>query len=110
MTPQFFIAVMDAWSLGPSKIPLPWTHAYSVPERSTPCSTTVCPLALTSLLPDTCSCGAGPLAVLVGDGVGVGVGEDEGEVVGVGVGVGPVPPLQAMPLRVKAVGAALVPL
>src|ERR1700733_7103276 len=103
---------MDAWSLGPSKIPLPGPHACPVPERSTPCSTTVCPLALTSLLPDTCSCGAGPLAVLVGDGVGVGVGEDEGEVVGVGGGggVGPVPPLHAMPLRVKAVGAALVPL
>ena len=50
--------MIDAWSLGPSKIPLPCTHAYSVPERSTPCSTTWAPLAFSSLLPDTCSCGA----------------------------------------------------
>ena len=48
--------------------------------------------------------------MLVGDGVGVGVGEDEVVGVGVGVGVGPVPPLHATPLRVKAMGAALVPL
>ena len=59
--PQLFIAVMDAWSFGPSKMPPPWTHLYSVPERFTPCSTTVLPLALTSLLPDTCSCGAEPV-------------------------------------------------
>ena len=58
MTPQAFIAVIDAWSLGPSKIPQPCTHAYSVPDRSTPCSTTGVPEALTSWLPDTCSCGA----------------------------------------------------
>ena len=56
--PQLLIAVMEAWSFGPSKMPLPWTHAYSVPDRSTPCSTTWLPFASTSLLPDTCSCGA----------------------------------------------------
>ena len=55
---QLFIADIDAWSLGPSKIPLPCTHLYSVPERSTPCSTTVAWFALTSLFPDTCNCSA----------------------------------------------------
>src|SRR6266700_84025 len=103
------MAVMDAWSLGPSKIPLPCTHAYSVPERSAPCSTTCWPLALTSLFPDTCSCGAAALPVEVGDGVGV--GEEDGVVVGVGVGLGePEAPLQVVPLRVKVAGAVLVPL
>ena len=62
--PQLLIAVMDAWSFAPSKIVVPpCTHSYSVPERSTPCSTTVAPLALTSLLPDTCNCGAAPEVV-----------------------------------------------
>ena len=93
-------------------MPLPCTHAYSVPERSTPCSTTVWPLALTSLFPDTCSCGAVVAPDEVGDGVGVGVGEEDGDVVGLGEGLGEavLPPLQAAPLRVKAVGAVLVPL
>ncbi len=82
-----------------------------MPERSTPCSTTCWPLALTSLFPDTCSCGAAALPVEVGDGVGVGVGEEVGVVVGVGVGLGePEAPLQVVPLRVKAAGAVLVPL
>jgi hypothetical protein len=63
------------------------------------------------LLPDTCSWGAGPLAVEVGVGVGVGVGELVGLLVGVGVGEEVTPlPLQAVPLMLKAVGAVLVPL
>src|SRR5699024_11048118 len=41
----------------------PWTQANSPPERSTPCSTTPLPCALTSLFPDTCSWGA-PLVAL----------------------------------------------
>jgi hypothetical protein len=45
----------------------------------------------------------------VGDGVGVGVGEEDGDV-GEGLGEAVLPPLQAVPLRVKAVGAVLVPL
>ena len=98
------MTVIDAWSLGPWKMPLPCTHAYSVPERSTPCSTTVSPLALTSLFPDTCSCGAVVAPDEGGDGVGVGVGEEDGDVVGEGLGEAVLPPLQAVPLRVNAVG------
>ena len=37
-------------------MPWPWTHSYSVPERSTPRSTICWPLALTSSFPDTRSC------------------------------------------------------
>ena len=57
--------------------------------------------------------GAAPGVPLeVGDGVGVGVGEEVGDVVGLGEGLGDAvaPPLQAVPLRVNAVGAVLVPL
>ena len=41
-----------------------------------------------------------------------GVGEEVGDVLGLGEGLGDavLPPLQAVPLRVKAVGAVLVPL
>src|SRR6516164_707437 len=60
LMPRFFIVVMDACPLGPSKMPCPCTHWYSVPERFTPCSPTCRPLALTSSLPDTCTCGAAP--------------------------------------------------
>src|SRR5450432_3575913 len=89
LTPTDFIAVMEAWSLGPSKMPQPCTQANSVPDRSTPCSTTCWPLALTSTAPDTCNCGALPAdgaglgVVAVGDGLGVAVGW-----VAVGAGVG----------------------
>jgi hypothetical protein len=34
---QEAIAAIEASSLGPSKIPQPWMHANSVPERLTPC-------------------------------------------------------------------------
>src|ERR1700689_3322487 len=34
-------------------MPLPCTHSYSVPDLSTPCSTTRWPLALTSSFPNT---------------------------------------------------------
>jgi hypothetical protein len=45
-------------------------------------------------------------------GLGLGLGLDVGDVVGLGEGLGEavLPPLQAIPLRVKAVGAVLVPL
>src|SRR5689334_15552649 len=39
-------------------MPLPWTHMYSVPDRSTPRSTTGAPAESTSSFPDTCNCGA----------------------------------------------------
>jgi hypothetical protein len=43
-------------------------------------------------------------------GLGLGLGLEVGDVVGEGLGEAVLPPLQAVPLRVKAVGAALVPL
>src|ERR1700749_3697913 len=60
LTFQLNIAVTAAWSTSPSKMPLPWTQAYSVPDRSTPRRITCWPDAFSSLLPDTCSCGAAP--------------------------------------------------
>ena len=45
-----------------------------------------------------------------GDGVVVGVGDEVGVVEGEGLGEPVPPPLQAVPLSVNAVGAALVPL
>jgi hypothetical protein len=60
LIPQLFIALTAAWSTSPSKIPLPCTQAYSVPDRSTPRRITAWPALLSSLFPDTCSCGAGP--------------------------------------------------
>src|SRR6516164_1726853 len=60
------IALTAVWSIGPSQTPVPFTHAYSPPDRSTPCRTTCWPVAeFTSLLPDTWSCGAGALIVQV---------------------------------------------
>jgi hypothetical protein len=137
LTPAGFIAETEAWSLGPSKMPQPCTQANSVPDRSTPCSTTCWPLALTSWPPDTCSCGALPVAGgavgvtvgAVGVGVGVGavgvgvtVGVGAGVTVGVGVvtggagtgvladgdGAGPAP--QVVPLSENDTGRGLVPL
>src|SRR5258708_3652469 len=58
LIPCCFITRIDARLSGPSKIPALCTHMNSVPERSTPWSNTGWPEALTSLLPDTCSCGA----------------------------------------------------
>src|ERR1035438_2908495 len=60
--PQPFIAVIDAWSIGPFHSPVPCTQANSPPDRSTPCSTTWLPPAFTSSFPETCSCGAVPVA------------------------------------------------
>src|SRR3977135_541254 len=76
---QLAIAATEPASLGPSKMPQPWIHAYSVPERLTPSKRTGCPAALSNRLPDTRS--AKPVA-----GVGAGVGVGEGETVGLGVG------------------------
>src|SRR5258705_349039 len=61
---QDFIAVTAAWSTSPSKMPLPWTQEYSVPDRLIPRRITWLPFASSSLLPDTCSCAA-PLVVTV---------------------------------------------
>lgn len=91
---QFLIAETEAASMGPSHIPLPWTQANSPPERFTPRRRTAAPAAFTNVLPETFSLGAGPSG---------------GGVVGGSV-VGSPPPLQAVPLSAKAVGAAFVPL
>src|SRR5689334_7058539 len=88
---QVFIASMEAWSTGPSHMPLPWTQANSPPEWFTPRSRYVAPLAVTRWLPETCSAGAVPYV-----GVTVGVGVGEGSVVTV--------PSQTTPLTVKVAG------
>jgi hypothetical protein len=59
---QLFIAVTDAWSIGPSQMPWPFTHEYSPPARFTPRSTTRRPRAVNSPLPDTCRAGTALLA------------------------------------------------
>jgi hypothetical protein len=56
--PHLVIALIEVWSSGPLKIPRPWTHSYSVPERFTPCRTVCCPPASRSSFPDTCNSGA----------------------------------------------------
>src|SRR2546428_6293220 len=81
---QLFMIEIDAASWGPSERPQPWMHAYSVPIRFTPCSVTVTPDALTSLLPCTCS---GEGAPAIGEGVAVGMGVVVGAGVFVGAGV-----------------------
>src|SRR5437870_2953586 len=86
---QLAMALIEAASLGPSKMPQPWMQAYSVPERSTPSSRIRFPRASRSWLPDTRSArpggGDGPR---VGAGVGLGVGLGAGViVVGEGLGV-----------------------
>ena len=52
-TCQLAIALTEGASLGPSKTPQPWTHAYSLPERFTPCRWTTRPLESSSRLPET---------------------------------------------------------
>src|SRR5690242_9539147 len=52
---QLAIAATEASSVGPSEIPKPCTHAYSVPERLTPRRLTRLPLSSMRLRPDTCS-------------------------------------------------------
>ena len=94
------IAATEASSTGPSKMPLPCTHANSAPERFTPCGTKTMPVPSTSWLPETCSAGA-PVE-----------GGVEGVVLGVVLGVedGVPTPLQVVPLTLNTVGAALLPL
>src|SRR5580698_8962511 len=91
------------------------TLAAGAADRSTP-KTSLVPWA-TENVPGSASSVAGPLlGELVGDddGDADAVGEEEGEALGdaevvLGEGLGEaVPPLQATPLRVKAVGAVLV--
>src|SRR5437016_4978194 len=53
------IAETLAWSDGPSKMPQPWTQAYSVPERLTPLNWTGVPAASTIWSPETRTAGAG---------------------------------------------------
>src|SRR5690348_6482499 len=90
---QSAIALTEASSTGPSKMPYPWTHMNSPPERLTPSSRRVVPPASTSLFPETCSSGAVPV---VGGG-------------SVGVGDGSVSTLHVVPLSLNVVGTALLP-
>ncbi|CAB5076934.1 unannotated protein [freshwater metagenome] len=53
MTFQDAIDAIDAASIGPSNNPQPWAHAYSLPDRFTPRSRTVWPVAFTKWLPTT---------------------------------------------------------
>src|SRR5579883_939361 len=48
------MAATDASLDAPSKIMLPCTHLYSVPERFTPCKTSGCPLESWIWLPTAC--------------------------------------------------------
>ena len=50
---------------GPSKIPQPWAHAYSAPERSTPNNRIGEPEAFTRRLPLTCTPGVAGMVVVV---------------------------------------------
>src|SRR5438105_9175258 len=84
---QLAMALIEAASLGPSKMPQPWMQAYSVPERSTPSSRIRFPRASRSWLPDTRS--ASPGGGEAGIGLAVGLGADVivvGEALGVGAG------------------------
>src|SRR5437763_1150206 len=49
------IALIDASSLGPSKIPQPWTQAYSFPDLFTTCKCTTWPAPSSSWFPETCN-------------------------------------------------------
>src|SRR5687767_15235179 len=98
-----FIASTEAWSTGPpSHMPLPCTQANSPLERLTPSSRYARPSAVTILLPETLSSGAGPSA---GGEVGGVVG---GAVVGCDVG-GFMEPVHVAPLRVKEAGTGFDP-
>src|SRR5438309_1777579 len=82
---QLAMALIEAASLGPSKMPQPWMQAYSVPERSTPSSRIRFPRASRSWLPDTRSASpGGGEGARVGAGVGLGVGLGAGVAVGAG--------------------------
>src|SRR3954468_23482948 len=109
---QLFMAAIEAWSDGPSKMPLSCEHRYSVPMRSTPCSTTVCADAFTSLLPCTCSPENAGFVTSVGAGVtvgaAVGAGVAVGAVVGAGVVVGATVGVGAGAVTVKTARSAQV--
>src|SRR5579859_271749 len=62
---QDAIAATEVSSDGPSNGPPHWTHAYSVPERFTPCGTTVFPLLSTRRFPMTESDGVPGGGVMV---------------------------------------------
>src|SRR5689334_12886543 len=102
------IAVTDAWSIGPSQMPLPWMQANSPPERLTPSRRYAVPDEVSSLLPETCRAGAAP-PVGGGDvgGGDVGGGEVGGGEVGGGVTTEPV---HATLFSEKSAGLPLVPL
>src|SRR3954447_9816432 len=78
------IAVIDALSVGPSKIPQPSMHAYSVPDRFTPCSWIALPDASSRRLPETWR----PAPVGPGKGAGSGNGAGSGDGTGSGDGAG----------------------
>src|SRR3954447_19651398 len=87
-------------------------QANSPPERFTPSSRTVAPVAVTSLLPETWIAGAGASAGGVGGGLvgGVTGGLVGGVAGGLAGGGGVEGPLgQAPPVRVKAAGTGLLP-
>src|SRR5687768_1871883 len=100
---QVFIASTDAWSTGPeSHSPLPCTQANSPLERLTPSSRYASPAAVTILLPDTRSSGAGPAGWGGVDGLDeLGPGE---------LGVGVTSPVQAVPFNENDAGTGLLPL
>ena len=56
------MAAIEVASLGPSKKPKPCMQAYSVPDRSTPCSTIAVPEPSSSRFPDTCRPAGAPAA------------------------------------------------
>src|SRR4051812_2067267 len=78
------MAAIEASSVGPSKMPQPSMHAYSVPERLTPWSWTVAPVASTRRFPET----RRPPVGGAGEGEGDGDGDGDGDGLGEGVGVG----------------------
>src|SRR5689334_17388394 len=98
------IAVTDAWSIGPSQMPLPWMQANSPPERLTPSRRYAVPDEVSSLLPDTCRAGAEPP-----EGGGDVGGGDVGGRDDVGGGVVVVEPVHATLFNEKFVGLPLVP-
>src|SRR5262245_34746170 len=116
------MAVTEAWSIGPSHIPLPWMQANSPPDRLTPRRRYVVEVPLrTSRLPETCSAGAVPgggdvvvvvvvggrlvVVVVVGGRVVVVGGRD----VVVAVDVVVTPPVHVTLFSVNVVGLGLLP-
>src|SRR5258708_6168031 len=63
LTPHEAIAAIEAASVGPSNMPQPWAHAYSLPERLTPATRNGAPAPSTIRLPDTCRPGGATAAL-----------------------------------------------